>query len=285
MKKNTITTSKYEGWVASIVLHGLLSLIFLVIIYDNPIDLSEYSNLTFSNFSSVDLPVIEENVLSSSPPSPVVASSAYTAPSISSSPRSSQPTSSSNSQPNRNVDLPTRRMTEYDVNRIPVESQGQLSRTGQSDKINTKRETIHGVNDNISSLDNSILNASKPGSKPSDKSVGQKVDAIAVPGQKGGDVQFEKPYDISWQGVNRGDPLFDPTPEYPDGVNVEGKVRIRITVLPDGTMGDLIPLQKLDATLEAVTIKTLKLWRFRALKPSEPQVNQTATITYNFKLQ
>jgi len=213
--------------------------------------------------------------LSSAPPTPAVVSS----------PRSSQPRSAPTVQSNRKVDLPTRRMTEHDANRIPVESQGQLSRTSSGDRISTNRETIHGVDNNLSSLDENILNASRPGSKPSDRAVGQKVDAVATPGQKGGDVKFEKPYDISWEGVNRGAPIYDPSPEYPAGVNVEGKVRIKITVLPDGTMGDLIPLQKLDATLESVTIKTLKSWRFRALKTSEPQVNQTAVITYNFVLQ
>ena len=62
MKNNSITTSKYEGWIVSISLHGLLSLIFLIVIYDNPIDISDYTDLTFSNFSPIDLPVIEENV-------------------------------------------------------------------------------------------------------------------------------------------------------------------------------------------------------------------------------
>jgi protein TonB len=276
MKKDFITNSKYEGWIASILFHILLSLIFLFVVYDNPIDLSEYANLTFSNYNPVDMPVIEENEISTAPPTPAV---------VSSSPRSLSPRSVPANQSNRQVDLPTRRMTEYDVNRIPIESQGQLTRNNQGEKISTDRETIHGVENNLSSLDENILNAYRPGTKPSDRSVGQKVDAIATPGQKGGDVQFEKPYAISWEGVDRGAPLNDPSPQYPPGVNVEGKVRIKITVLPDGTMGDLIPLQKLDATLESVTIKTLKTWRFRSLKASEPQVNQTAVITYNFILQ
>lgn len=274
MNKKTIAMSKYEGWLVSILFHGFLSLIFLVVIFDNPIDLSDYSNLTFSNFNPVDLPVIKDNALSSAPPTPAVVSS----------PRSSQPRSATTSQPNRNVDLPTRRMTEHDINRIPVENQGQLSSSGQTDRIVSSRETIHGVDDNLSSLDENISNATKPGSKPSDKSIGQKVDAIAVPGQKGGDVQFDKPYEISWEGVNRGEP-YGEFPEYPEGLNVEGIVKVKITVLPDGTMGSLRIIQKLDATLENVTLKAMKLWRFRALKSDEPQVNQTATITYKFELQ
>lgn len=273
MKNESIITSKYEGWIASLLLHGLLSLIFLLVIYDTPIDISEYTDVTFSNFSPIDLPVIEENVLSPSPPTPSVAST----------PRTSQPIAKS-IIPTRKVDLPTRRMTEHDLNRIPIESQGQLTKLGQKDRINTKRETVYAVNDNLSSLDDEIFSAVKPGSKPSDKSVGKKVDAIAIPGQKGGDVKFEKPYEISWEGVVR-EVLYDPLPTYPEGVDKEARIQIKITVLPNGTIGDLIPLQKADATLESVTMKTLKLWRLSPLKPTDPQLNQTAVITFRFVLQ
>lgn len=285
MKNNSIITSKYEGWIASISLHGLLSLIFVLVIYDNPIDISEYVDVTFSNYSPIDLPVIEENVLSPAPPTPIAASTLPASqPIVTSAPRTSQPIAKS-IIPIRNVDLPTRKMTEYDANRIPIESQGQLTKSGQDDKINTKRETIHGVNDNyLSSLDDQIFSVAKPGSKPSDKSVGQKVDAIAIPGQKGGDVKFEKPYKINWEGVRR-EIINDPPLEYPEGINIEGKIKIKIIVLPDGTIGELFLLQKLDATLESETLKTLKLWRFTPLKPTDPPINQTATITYNFKLK
>jgi len=284
MKDKSIITSNYEGWIASILLHGLLSLIFVLVIYDNPIDISEYTDVTFSNYNPIDFPVIEENVLSSEPPSPVIASVAKKSqPTIASTPRTDKSVTTSMA-PTRKVDLPTRRMTEHDVDRIPIESQGQLTKTGQKDRISTNRESIHGINDDLSSLDDEIFNNVKVGSKPSDISVGKKVDAVAVPGQKGGDVKFDKPYEISWEGVVR-DILYDPLPQYPEGLDQEARIRIKITVLPNGTIGDLIPLQKADATLESVTMKTLKLWRLSPLKPSDPQMNQTAVISFRFVLQ
>jgi protein TonB len=284
MKDKSIITSNYEGWIASILLHGLLSLIFVLVIYDNPIDISEYTDVTFSNYNPIDLPVIEENVLSPAPPSPVIASvPKKSQPTIASTPRTDQ-TVAKSMAPTRKVDLPTRRMTEHDVDRIPIESQGHLTNSGQKDRISTNREAIHGINDDLSSLDDEIFNNVKVGSKPSDKSVGKKVDAIAVPGQKGGDVKFDKPYEISWEGVVR-DILYDPLPQYPEGLDKEARIRIKITVLPNGTIGDLIPLQKADATLESVTMKTLKLWRLSPLKPTDPQMNQTAVISFRFVLQ
>jgi len=284
MKDKSIITSNYEGWIASILLHGLLSLIFVLVIYDNPIDISEYTDVTFSNYNPIDLPVIEENVLSPAPPSPVVASvPKKSQPTIASTPRTDQ-TVTKSMAPTRKVDLPTRRMTEHDVDRILIESQGQLTKSGQKDRISTNREVIHGINDDLSSLDDEIFNNVKVGSKPSDKSVGKKVDAVAVPGQKGDDVKFDKPYEISWEGVVR-DILYDPLPQYPEGIDKEALIRIKITVLPNGTIGDLIPLQKADATLESVTMKTLKLWRLSPLKPTDPQMNQTAVISFRFVLQ
>jgi outer membrane biosynthesis protein TonB len=284
MKDKSIITSNYEGWIASILLHGLLSLIFVLVIYDNPIDISEYTDVTFSNYNPIDLPVIEENVLSSALPSPVVASAPKKSqPTIASTPRTDQ-TVAESMAPTRKVDLPTRRMTEHDVDRIPIESQGQLTNSGQKDRISTNREAIHGINDDLSSLDDEIFNNVKVGSKPSDKSVGKKVDAVAVPGQKGGDVKFDKPYEISWEGVVR-EILYDPLPQYPEGLDQEAHIRIKITVLPNGTIGDLMPLQKANATLESVTMKTLKLWRLSPLKPTDPQMNQTAVISFRFVLQ
>jgi len=285
MRDKSIITSNYEGWIASILLHGLLSLIFVLVIYDNPIDISEYTDVTFSNYNPIDLPVIEENVLSLAPPSSVVASvPKKSQPTIASTPRTDR-TVAKSMAPTRKVDLPTRRMTEHDVDRIPIESQGQLTKSsGQIDRISTNREAIHGINDDLSSLDDEIFNNVKVGSKPSDKSVGKKVATVAVPGQKGGDVKFDKPYEISWEGVVR-DILYDPLPQYPEGLDQEARIRIKITVLPNGTIGDLIPLQKADATLESVTMKTLKLWRLSPLKPSDPQMNQTAVISFRFVLQ
>lgn len=290
MKNNTIITSKYEGWIASLLLHGLLSIMFLFVIYDNKVEISEYANLTFSDYSPIDLPAVKEkDVLPSknqTKPSPVVVSKPKikTSPVVTSRPRTSQPVSTS-ATPTRNVDLPTRRMSERDLNQIPVESQGQLTKSGQIGTIDTKRETaIHGIDENLSSFDDQTFNSIDQGSKISSKSVGEKTDAVVVAGKKGGNVKFDKPYEISWEGVVR-EILYDPMPEYPPGLDKEARIRIKITVLPNGTIGDLIPLQKADATLESVTMKTLKMWRLSTLKPTDPQLNQTAVITFRFVLE
>ncbi len=289
MKDKTIITSKYEGWIASLLLHGLLSIIFLFVVYDNQIEVSEYANLTFSDYNPIDLPAVKEKDIiptkTQAKPSPVVASKPVKpSPVATSGPRTSRSVSKSTA-PTRNVDLPTRRMTEYDVNRVPIESQGQLNKSGQTDKFDTKRETaVHGVDESMSSFDDQTFSSIKQGDKASGKSVGEKVDAIVVAGQKGGDVKFDKPYEISWEGVVR-EILYDPLPAYPAGLDKEARIRIKITVLPNGTIGDLIPLQKADATLESVTMKTLKMWRLSSLKPSDPQLNQTAVITFRFVLQ
>jgi protein TonB len=95
---------------------------------------------------------------------------------------------------------------------------------------------------------------------------------------------IEKPYEISWDGFDR-EVQYDPLPTYPPGVNKEVRIKIRITVLPDGTVGDMIPTQKGDVTLESITMKALKQWRLNPLEPSAPQVNQSGDVTFRFVLE
>jgi len=75
-------------------------------------------------------------------------------------------------------------------------------------------------------------------------------------------------------------------PKYPAGLQKEAIVKIRFTVLPDGRIGEMIPLRKGgDATLEQVTMNALRQWRFNPLSPSVPQVSVQGIITFNYILR
>ena len=105
---------------------------------------------------------------------------------------------------------------------------------------------------------------------------------ISTPMTINGNV-FDKPYDISWDGAVR-DVLYDPLPIFPKELNKEVHIRIKIIVLPNGMVGDLIPLQIESASLKLETIKTLRTWRFSPLKPTTRQLNQIALITLRYIL-
>lgn len=74
-------------------------------------------------------------------------------------------------------------------------------------------------------------------------------------------------------------------PKYPPGHQKEIVVRVRLTVLPNGLVGELIPLQKGDPTLEELTVKALSQWRFSPLPPDLPQLPQEGRITFIYRLK
>lgn len=74
-------------------------------------------------------------------------------------------------------------------------------------------------------------------------------------------------------------------PEYPEGVAKEIDLKLRFTIRPDGTVGKIFPLIKADARLENAAINSLRQWRFEPLPSSAQQIEQTAVITFPFRLQ
>jgi len=74
-------------------------------------------------------------------------------------------------------------------------------------------------------------------------------------------------------------------PPYPSGVSKEIDVKIRFTILPDGTVGRTLPLIKADTRLETAAINSLRQWRFEPLPKGQKQSEQTAVIIFPFRLQ
>lgn len=88
------------------------------------------------------------------------------------------------------------------------------------------------------------------------------------------------PYNI--EGLDR-DPVFAPLPTYT--ANVNARIRVRITVDPQGRIVRRIPLIKGNPQLEASVMDALQRWRFNPLPSGAPQERQTGTITFTFRLE
>lgn len=71
--------------------------------------------------------------------------------------------------------------------------------------------------------------------------------------------------DIEWGGGGNRIVLQKPLPKFPPGVNTNAELKFRFTVLPDGSVGRIIPLQKADPRLEAAAMDALRQWRFNRL--------------------
>ncbi|HKB85364.1 MAG TPA: energy transducer TonB [Ignavibacteriaceae bacterium] len=92
-------------------------------------------------------------------------------------------------------------------------------------------------------------------------------------------------YDIDWGGQGQRRIYSYIIPDYPDGVNKEIDIRLRFSILPDGTVGNILPLTKGDTRLENAAINSLRQWRFEALAPGQKQSEQTAVIVFPYRLQ
>lgn len=92
-------------------------------------------------------------------------------------------------------------------------------------------------------------------------------------------------FDIDWGGKGTRKIYSYILPSYPEGVYKEIDIRLRFTILPDGTVGNILPLIKADTKLENLAINSLRQWRFEALSPLQKQVEQAAVIVFPYRLQ
>lgn len=91
------------------------------------------------------------------------------------------------------------------------------------------------------------------------------------------------PYDLQWEGELNRSPMIQPLPD--NQTNEEAVITIRFEVHPDGSLGRVIPLKKMNPELEREVMRTLRSWRFSRLPSGAPQEPQWGTITFRFVLE
>ena len=92
-------------------------------------------------------------------------------------------------------------------------------------------------------------------------------------------------FDIDWGGTGPRKIYSFILPQYPSGVKKEVNIKLQFTILPDGTVGTIIPKIKADTRLENAAINSLRQWRFEALSSNQKQGEQTAVIVFPYRLQ
>ena len=61
------------------------------------------------------------------------------------------------------------------------------------------------------------------------------------------------------------------------------EIRLKFWVLPDGTVGEVVPVQRGDLRLEQAAIEYLKNWRFTPVDPAQPPMWGIIPITYTLR--
>jgi len=90
------------------------------------------------------------------------------------------------------------------------------------------------------------------------------------------------PYDLQWEGELDRSPMVQPLPE--NSTNIEAVITFRFEVNPDGSLGRVFPLKKMNPELEREVMRTLRSWRFSRLPSGVPQEPQWGNITFRFVL-
>ncbi|MEX0779658.1 MAG: hypothetical protein WD491_05075 [Balneolales bacterium] len=94
------------------------------------------------------------------------------------------------------------------------------------------------------------------------------------------DTERSSPFDLQWEGDINRSPVTQPMPSYT--VDVEAVITVRFEVKPDGTVGQLQPLMRMNPELEREVFNTLRRWRFSRLPSGVPQEPQHGTVTFRF---
>ena len=69
-------------------------------------------------------------------------------------------------------------------------------------------------------------------------------------------------------------------PKYPDNIQKDGTVRLQFTVLPDGSVGDIVIIKKSDPVFENLSIQALHKWKF-----NRSDRKNTGIISFHFKME
>lgn len=99
----------------------------------------------------------------------------------------------------------------------------------------------------------------------------------------GNEQEKSAPYELKWDGELERDVRFREMPE--NTTDSEATITIKFEVKPDGSIGRIIPLKKMNPELEREVMRTLRSWRFSRLPSGVPQQSQWGTITFRFVIE
>ena len=179
------------------------------------------------------------------------------------------------------IKLPKRRMLEPEEPQLTARDAGKLSPTEAPsalipDKIEPRNLPSPLEHATTTGTGDKVL----PSPLPTD--LGSKASPAPSPQTTAGK---DQPFFIEGEAAKRTI-LVKVIPKYPEGVNREAVVRIRFTVLPNGMVGRAVLMRKGgEATLERITLEAFRQWRFNALPPDVPQVEQEGIITFRWVLK
>ncbi len=173
-----------------------------------------------------------------------------------------------------------------------LDNEAQIAKKQEEEQTKEKKEEVKKT-DLPSNLNNSNEDVIKSVEKKKEKALKDKnksnlavnsdVNAEGKGNKLNGTGSFG--YGIDWGGQGQRKIYSYIIPPYPEGVDKEIDIRLKFVIMPDGTVGNIIPLTKADTRLESAAINSLRQWRFEPLAPNQKQIEQMAVIVFPYRLQ
>ncbi|MGQ9560612.1 MAG: energy transducer TonB [Candidatus Oleimicrobiaceae bacterium] len=176
------------------------------------------------------------------------------------------------------VSLPKRRMLERESEELPARTAEKLPLGEPAPEVAPPNTELGGVAQALPAV---VRSAEEKVSAPV-TTRGEGKEGPTPTARQGGAAQ--ESFRIEGEAANR-QILYKVIPEYPSGLQREAVVRVRFAVLPDGSVGEMVPVLKGDPTLEGITLQALRQWRFNALPPGAPQKEVSGIITFRYLLR
>ncbi|MBD3384473.1 hypothetical protein GF407_06040 [candidate division KSB1 bacterium] len=248
-----------QAFLLSVVFHLFLFLIFMTLRVGIDLTRTEFAEMTFLTRGQTQIPNLGQN------PSDL---NNQAEEAVSEEPASHQTTPS--------VDAPERRMLEEEESFILPK---------QQDKLTPSREP-RALSSSANYGQDNRPEPQYPG--PDHKSSPQAISIKDKPtpglAEKTDVADNQQFYSIEGEAANRN-VIRKVIPSYPPDLQKEAVVQVRFWVLPNGSVGQMIPIKKGDPRLEEITLKALKQWRFNELSAGAEQKNVEGVITFRYQLR
>ena len=156
-------------------------------------------------------------------------------------------------------------------------------KTPETDKVDPKKQTDSQEEEEVTIPPKTKkAETQQEGAETSGDEKGTTGDLNADQGT-GNETEKSAPYELQWEGDLARTPMVQPLPD--NTSETEATITIKFEVKPNGTIGQIIPLKKMNPELEREVMRTLRSWRFSRLPSGVPQQSQWGTITFRFVLE
>jgi TonB family protein len=175
----------------------------------------------------------------------------------------------------KKVDLPKTFSKSEEPVYIPEHEETAFNQLDMNNKIGNSQTKIKSV------VDENFINTSEI-SNPEDTAALTNDEYLnSLTNRLFGESESDSPYILEGEITNRRI-LNKVIPSYPEGVQQSVKVKIKFDVLPDGSVTNIIIIQKAEPKLEFSSLNAISKWKFN---PISQDIVQKGVITFIYELK